>query len=340
MVHKGFKLVITRMFLEKYVEKSEKQSADEMIQLIQKAYRQNILDSDWLDEETKQNAIKKADAIKRYVGYPDFIFDDEALDNEYKDVLPVVHSTHFENVVEFNTITILNSQQDQEEDTWNFSPLLINAFYNPYYNSIWFPTGILQLPFFQDNRLAALNFGMIGSIIGHEIGHAFDNRGRYFDEKGEPRNWWSNQTSDVFSKKAECFETQYESFCPEYLQGGENDTFSCVDGSNTLGENLADSTGLIASFMAYKLWVQKHGAEKRLPGLTEFSPEQLFFISNAYMWCENIPADKWIERYQFDSHSPGKYRLEGTVSNNQFFREAFNCPLGPMNRGEKSCTLW
>lgn len=338
-----FTLGVTRLFLEKYIDKTEKLQADEMIQEIQEAYIQMLRESEWLDEETKNSAIKKAEAIRRYVGYPDFLYDEEKLVRYYQDVLPEIRSTYFENYIEFRKYTSgllrgVNRENVNEFEEWDLDPLMVNAFYEASKNSIWFPSGILQLPFFQNKRLAALNYGMIGSIIGHEIGHAFDNRGSTFDHRGVQNNWWTSETRKVFDERSKCFVEQYGSLCPEHFQG-ESETI-CINGNRTLGENLADYTGLNAAFVAYKSWVSKHGAEKRLPGLQEFSPEQLFFIGHGYIWCENVPADKWLDIYKYNSHSPGKYRILGGLSNNVFFRDAFHCPQGPMNRDTDSCTMW
>lgn len=342
-VNQIFMLGITRLFLEKYIDRTEKGSVDEMIQLIQQGYIQRINQTEWLDEKTKYSAIKKAKAIQRRIGYPDFIFDDVQLEKYYENTLPKIHSTYFENFINHyinSAVPVLLHFADETEpefEEWNTNPLIVNAFFRQDDNTIWFPSGILQLPFFQDKRLAALNFGMIGSVSGHELGHAFDDTGSQFDENGQMEIWWTNDTQSVFGEKLKCFEEQYNTFCPEFLQGEER---ICVKGSRTLGENLADHTGLNAAFVAYKMWVEKHGPEKRLPGLQEFSPEQLFFIGNAYLYCEKVPADKWLDQFQYDPHSPGRYRILGSFSNNVFFREAFNCPRGPMNRGNDSCTMW
>uniref|UniRef100_A0A646QJ69 Neprilysin n=1 Tax=Hemiscolopendra marginata TaxID=943146 RepID=A0A646QJ69_9MYRI len=337
-----YPMVAARLFINKYVDKENKAAAEELVQLIQQSYKEEIEESKWLDEETKKRAILKVDSIRRFVGYPDFIFDDKELENEYKDV-PIVKPTHFQNFLENQMIRYEKYREkykipDKESgDRWQSSPMEINAFYDPETNSIWFPAGILQLPFFDWKRLAAINFGMIGAIIGHEIGHAFDNYGSRYDEKGNLINWWTNQTREIFDQKAECFIKQYSKYCPEDRQAEE---YKCVNGTRTVGENLADSTGLKAAYEAYQLWTGKHGKEKRLPGLEEYSPEQLFFISYSYLWCENMPSDKWTI-YEMDSHSPMKYRAIGVLSNYEEFRKNFNCTAkGTMNRDSDSCVVW
>uniref|UniRef100_A0A646QCZ4 Neprilysin n=1 Tax=Hemiscolopendra marginata TaxID=943146 RepID=A0A646QCZ4_9MYRI len=341
-ISKHYPLVLTRMYIKTFVDRNSKETVDEIIKLVQEAYKQQIKESSWLDETTKQRALQKADAIKRFVGYPELIFNDTEIEDVYSHI-PKVYSTHFANAIEFNRITEYNKRKDvqsEKKGIWLIYPLMINAFYILPRNSIWFPSGILQLPYFAENRPAAVNFGTIGFIIGHEIGHAFGKRGSTYNENGDEENWWSNGTKKLYKERIECFINQYDFYCPEDLQGGKYDKRICVDGDRTVGENMADNTGLKAGFAAYKMWIEKHGEEKRLPGLAEYSPEQIYFISSAYSWCENIPTDKWLEKYEWDTHSPGKYRILGSMSNSEEFREAFNCPVGDYNRGNDSCVLW
>uniref|UniRef100_A0A4D5R9R2 Membrane metallo-endopeptidase-like 1 n=1 Tax=Scolopendra viridis TaxID=118503 RepID=A0A4D5R9R2_SCOVI len=341
-IQSAYPFAMTRFFVDKYIDPQSKETVDEMIQLVQKAYKRMIQKSVWVDKETKRNALKKANNMKRFISYPNFIFDDKLLEDFYK-YLPTVKSVHFENFLDTKanyTTTLLLEYETPTVYKWDFNPLEINAFYAAWSNSIWFPTGILQLPFFDVSRPAAVNYAMIGSIIGHEVGHGFDDSGKDYDDGGRLKEWWTQNTLEKYENRTKCFVKQYDNFCPEELYTGSDDDRICVNGEQTLGENIADNTGLKAAFTAYKMWIHKHGQENRLPGLEEYTPIQIFFISYAYTWCENIPIENWENVYADDEHSPAKYRVLGTLPNMREFANAFKCPVGKMNNGAKRCSLW
>uniref|UniRef100_T1IH90 Peptidase M13 C-terminal domain-containing protein n=1 Tax=Strigamia maritima TaxID=126957 RepID=T1IH90_STRMM len=186
----------------------------------------------------------------------------------------------------------------------------------------------------------ALNFGGVGSIIGHEIGHAFDNVGSQFDGNGSLWSLWSDNSKKIYDDKTQCYVDQYNNYCFQGVTGSSNNT--CVDGLFTVGENIPDNTGLHAAFNAYKAWIKMQKIEKQLPGLAEFTPEQIFFISYGYIWCEDTTVESWISSgdNKEDSHSPVRYRVQGPLSNFEEFAKAFNCNKGPMNRMDERCTLW
>ena len=214
---------------------------------------------------------------------------------------------------------------------WGMTPQQVNAYYNPLWNEIVFPAGILQPPFFHRDHPAAMNYGGIGGVIGHELTHGFDDQGRKFDPKGRLTEWWEPEVSKKFEKRAECVKDFYSDY--EVAPGAN------VNGQLTLGENIADIGGVKEGYAAYKAWEarQPQPPKPMVEGLTN---EQLFFVSWGQVWCT-------VDTEQFERmlvttnpHSPGKFRVLGPLSNNADFARVFSCkegtPMNPKNR----CEVW
>jgi predicted metalloendopeptidase len=207
---------------------------------------------------------------------------------------------------------------------------MVNAYYHPLHNEIVFPAGILQPPFFHRGFPAAMNYGAIGGVIGHELTHGFDDQGRKFDPQGQLNDWWQPEVVEKFSAQAQCVDDLYS--------GYEVEPGVKVNGKLTLGENIADIGGLKQAYMAYKLWKERHGApEPTVEGLTS---EQLFFVAWGQVWC--TLASPEIERVQVtaDPHSPGRFRVVGPVSNNRAFAEAFGCESDQAMSPDDICVVW
>jgi endothelin-converting enzyme/putative endopeptidase len=197
-------------------------------------------------------------------------------------------------------------------------------------NEIVFPAGILQPPFFHRDFPAAMNYGSIGMVVGHELSHGFDDSGRKFDSKGEMREWWEPAVAERFEKQADCLREQYSKF--------EAEPGLFLNGKLTAGENIADNGGLKQAFEAYKLWQQRSATpDKEVPGLTQ---DQLFYVAFAQGWCTLATPESDRVRVTTDSHSLPRFRVLGPVTNNAQFAEAFHCaPGAPMNPVEK-CVVW
>ncbi|XP_055908210.1 neprilysin-1-like, partial [Eupeodes corollae] len=191
----------------------------------------------------------------------------------------------------------------------------------------------LNLILIDKNLTRALNYGAIGTVLGHELMHGFDDSGRMFDRTGNMRQWWSNKTIDEYINRTQCFVEQYSQY--QLLDIGEY-----VDGELTLGENIADNGGMREAFYAYQKYVEKSGKEDRLPGMENYSHEQLFFISFGYLWCETLtPAAS--HHVLEDVHCPGSIRLKGVLSNSEEFANTFNCKRGSaMFPDNKKCKIW
>lgn len=210
-----------------------------------------------------------------------------------------------------------------------WKPLEINAFHIYTSNFIIILPGLLQVPF-HGTGLEVMNYAAIGSILGHEITHGFDDLGRKYDKDGNLDNWWTRTTTAKFLEQIKCFVHQYE----QYLEFEKK-----LRGKQYLEENIADNGGIRQSYMAYKKYKNRSGPESKLPGLEEYTDEQLFFISFAQIYCSNYTEEIAYELLSSE-HSPDKYRVIGSLSNMEEFSEVWHCPKErPMNP-EKKCVLW
>uniref|UniRef100_A0A672M9N3 endothelin-converting enzyme 1 n=1 Tax=Sinocyclocheilus grahami TaxID=75366 RepID=A0A672M9N3_SINGR len=321
------------LFVKATFDKQSKEIAEGMIDEIRTAFKDALDDLNWMDEQTRQAAKDKADAIYDMIGFPDFILDSKELDDVY-DGYEVTEDNFFQNMINFYNFSarVMADQlrKPPNRDQWSMTPPTVNAYYMPTKNGIVFPAGILQAPFYTQDHPKALNFGGIGVVMGHELTHAFDDQGREYDKDGNLRPWWQNSSVDAFKNRTECMIDQYT----QYTINGEH-----INGKQTLGENIADNGGLKAAYHAYRSWVQKNGEEKRLPAVN-LTNDQLFFVGFAQVWCSVRTPESAHEGLMTDPHSPPKYRVIGTLSNSPDFTEHFQCPLGsPMNSGHR-CVVW
>jgi len=216
-----------------------------------------------------------------------------------------------------------------DKKEWEMSQPTVNAYYDPQQNNINFPAGILQPPFYDNNMDDAVNYGAIGAVIGHELTHGFDDEGRQFDAKGNLRDWWTEADAKAFDQRASCLVNQY---------GG----YTAVDdiklnGKLTLGENTADNGGLR---LAYAALMEKL-AGKEAPARDGFTAAQRFFLGWGQIWCEGRTEEVARLRAQTDPHSPGRYRVNGVVSNMpEEFQKAFACTTGQPTVKGPACRVW
>jgi membrane metallo-endopeptidase-like protein 1 len=195
-----------------------------------------------------------------------------------------------------------------------------------------FPAGILQPLFYSQHFPKSLNYGGIGVVIGHEITHGFDDKGRQFDKDGNMMQWWNNATIRAFRERTQCIIDQYSRYKIDEVG-------LYVNGRMTQGENIADNGGLKQSFRAYRKWVSQHGEEPDLPGLN-LTHDQLFFLNYAQIWCGSMRPEDALTKVRSSVHSPGPIRVLGPLSNSWDFANAYGCPLGsPMNPTNK-CSVW
>ncbi|KAM7298085.1 neprilysin-1 [Ixodes scapularis] len=292
----------------------------------------------WIDNKTEEEAIKKLKTMDLKIGYPDWILNDTALEEFYEFVGDILPDTPFLEIQERVKDNIMLKQYQKlrqpndKANTWLMPTTEINAYYQDTSNTIGFPAGILQSPFYSEGLPRALNYGGIGSTIAHEITHAFDDTGRHYDSTGNLRDWWTAHTTALFEKRAECFVKQYGSIYDEQ-------THMKLDGHLTLGENIADAGGVKGAFKAYKRQT-KRVKERALPGLGVYTGDQLFFISFALSLCENMRTELLKDFIKYDAHSPPRYRVNTVLQNTEDFAAAFNCSKASKMVIDKKCVMW
>jgi endothelin-converting enzyme len=256
---------------------------------------------------TKVQAHAKLAKFTAKIGFPDKWEDWSKLDVKRDDLIGnILRATA---VAYDRDIAKLGQPVDRTE--WHITPQTVNAYYNPPANEIVFPAAILQPPFFNVDADDAVNYGAIGAVIGHEISHGFDDQGRQYDGDGNLNNWWTDDDDKEFRARTAMLVKQYSAFSPMPGQ--------FVNGELTLGENIADVSGIAMAFRAYKLSLNGHQA----PKLDGFSGEQRFFIGYAQVWARKYRDDELRKRLLTDSHSPNEYRVNGIVANQPEFYAAF-----------------
>ena len=303
-----------------------KARALELVNNLKEALADRIKTLEWMDEPTKQEALKKLAAFTVKIGYPDKWRDYSLLKIDRGPfVLNAIRADNFESNRELNKI---GKPVDRTE--WGMTPPTVNAYYNPNMNEIVFPAGILQPPFFYAKADDAMNYGGIGAVIGHEMTHGFDDQGRQFDATGNLRDWWSPESAAKFKERSQAIVTQYSEYEP--LPGLH------VNGELTQGENIADLGGVKLAYAA----LQKAQAGKPQPKIDGYTPEQRFFLSFAQIWRSKQRDEDLKLRLNTDPHSPAHYRTNGPLSNLPEFAKAFNLPdNSPMIRPpDKRVNIW
>jgi putative endopeptidase len=278
-----------------------------MVKNLLKAYAESIKKLDWMSETTKKQALQKVDKFMIKIGYPDKWRDYSTLKVVKNDLYGnVERATEFE----YNRLLHkLGKPVDRSE--WGMVPQTVNAYYNPSLNEIVFPAAILQPPFFNLNADDAVNYGGIGAVIGHEIGHGFDDQGATFDGDGVMRNWWTPEDLTKFKAKTEALVAQYSGFkaFPDLN----------VNGAFTLGENIGDLGGLSIAIKAYKMSLKG----KEAPVMDGYTGMQRVFLGWGQVWLDKQREEAMRSQIAGDPHSPAKFRINGVVRNVPEFYEAF-----------------
>lgn len=317
--------ILGRYYVESHFPGESKNISLEMISLIKQAFLENLPSVPWMDESTRIEAKKKLSLIEDNIGYPDKWTDYSSIWVESsKFIADILKLTSFSIKNEWQT---LNRPVDRFH--WQMTVSTVNAYYDPTLNTINFPAGIIQPIFFKKDYPAAVNFGGIGMVAGHELAHGFDDQGRQFDGTGKLRDWWPSEIVNKFTEKAQCLVDQYSQFKVGDLN---------VNGKLTLGENIADNSGIKTAYYAFKLWQKSHGVEESI--LPELSNEQLFFLSFGQSWCSKITPEYQKELIQRDPHSPAHLRVKVPLMNLDEFASAFSCPVGSNMNPREKCHLW
>jgi putative endopeptidase len=304
--------LLGQMYVDKHFKPDAKKRMLDLVNNLQQTYADRIRRLTWMSEPTKQKALAKLNTFMKKIGYPD----------KWKDYssLTIAKGNYVKNIMnasafEYNyNVSKLGKPVDRTE--WGMTPPTVNAYYNPAFNEIVFPAGILQYPFFSDDADDAVNYGGIGGVIGHEMTHGFDDQGRQYDADGNLHDWWTPEDAKNFLAKAGMVITQYNNYTVL-------DTVH-VNGELTQGENLADLGGINIAYEAFKKTKQGKSNEK----IDGFTPDQRFFLSWAQVWRAATRPEEMRNRIVTDPHSPNELRCNGPVSNMPEFYAAFGIKPG------------
>ena len=313
-------------FIDQTLGAEGKRRTKEMLAGIEKAMEADLQSLTWMTPKTKAQALVKLHAVINKIG-------DKAHWLDYATV-KIVRDDQFGNSMRTSEFASardfakIGKPADRTE--WQMSQPTVNAYYEPPENSVNFPAGILQPPFWDNKLDDAVNYGAIGAVIGHELTHGFDDQGRQYDAKGNLQDWWTEDDAKEFKQRAQCLVDQYGGY--ETVPGVH------LNGQLTLGENTADNGGVRLAYMALLDRLGKDvNAQKKIDG---FTPQQRFFLAFAQVWCQNMADEDARRRAQIDPHSPGEYRVNGVVSNMPEFRQAFGCKEGQPMAPQHSCRVW
>ncbi|OZF03396.1 peptidase M13 [Rhodococcus sp. 14-2686-1-2] len=305
---------VGKLYVERHFPADAKARMEVLVANLREAYRRNITDLEWMSPETRQKALDKLEKFTPKIGYPDRWRDYSAVEIEASDLLGNYRRGY---VAEYQRdLDKLGGEVDRDE--WFMTPQTVNAYYNPGLNEIVFPAAILQPPFFDSGADDAANYGGIGAVIGHEIGHGFDDQGAKYDGDGNLVDWWTDSDRTEFGKRTTALIDQYNQFEPKALPGHK------VNGEFTIGENIGDLGGLSIAVAAYKIALDG----KEAPVLDGLTGLQRVFFGWSQVWRTKARDEEAIRRLAVDPHSPPEFRCNGVVRNLDSFHEAFDVKPG------------
>ncbi len=310
-----------------------KASMDQLVVALEKSLGDDIKTLPWMSNDTKKAAEEKLAMIRNKIGYPEKWRDYSTLKVERDDLIGnLERSAVFERNYNLNK---LGKPVDEKE--WGMTPPTVNAYYDPSFNDINFPAGILQPPFFDPNIDPAVNFGGIGVVIGHEMTHGFDDEGSQYDGKGNLREWQTPADRKAFTERTDCVAGEYSGF--EAASAHDGIAEQKLNGKLTLGENTADNGGLRIAYMALldTLAAEGKNIDEKIGGYTE---AQRYFLGFAQVWCQNQTEQSARQSALVDPHSPGRWRVNGSVQNFGEFGKAFGCTKGQPMYPAASCRVW
>ena len=320
-------------WVKKNFPPAAKASMDQLVAALEKSLGDDIKTLPWMSDATKKAAEEKLGMIRNKIGYPEKWRDYSALKVKRDDLIGNLdRSAVFER--DWN-LDHLGKPVDEKE--WGMTPPTVNAYYDPSFNDINFPAGILQPPFFDFTIDPAVNFGGIGVVIGHEMTHGFDDEGSQYDGKGNLREWQTPEDRKAFTERTDCEVAEYGGF--EAAPAHDDAQQVKLNGKLTLGENTADNGGLRIAYMALldTLAAQKKSINDKIDGYTV---EQRYFLGFAQVWCQNQTEQSARQSALVDPHSPGRWRVNGSVQNFDQFGKAFGCTKGQPMYPAKSCRVW
>lgn len=300
--------MLGKLYVAQYFPPQNKARMEKLVGNLLIAYRTSIDTLDWMSPETKKEAQAKLATFNPKIGYPNKWIDYSTLSISKNDLIGNINrATQFEYD---RNLSKLGKPIDRDE--WGMTPQTVNAYYNPELNEIVFPAAIMQPPFFNISADDAVNYGAIGAVIGHEISHGFDDQGSQYDGQGNLRDWWTKEDHEKFSAKTQQLVKQYSTYSP--VPGYQ------VNGELTLGENIADNSGLAIAYKAYLISLDG----KPAPVINGFTGEQRFYLGFSQVWRNKMREPEAISRIKTDPHSPPQFRILGTLKNQPGFYKAFD----------------
>jgi predicted metalloendopeptidase len=300
--------VVGKVYVKEHFPPRSKVLMDELVENVRGAFKVGIDGLEWMGEDTKKQAQYKLAKFNPKIGYPDRWETYKGLNVDRDDLIGTIQSSRTWSWED----SIGQLGQPIDRDEWGMTPQTVNAYYNSILNEIVFPAAILDAPFFDPNADAAVNYGGIGAVIGHEMGHGFDDQGRKSDGDGLQRDWWTEADAEAYEARAKLLADQYSAFEP---LPGEN-----LDGRLGLGENIGDLTGVTMAYNAYK----KSLNGKEAPEIDGYTGDQRFFMAWAQVWAIKWREEALSAQIKNGPHSPGEYRANGIVRNFQPWYDAFN----------------
>lgn len=310
-----------KLYVNRHFPPEHKAAMMQLVADLMEAYRRSIKALEWMGDQTRAQALAKVDSFATKIGYPDVWRDYSALTTG-EDLMENVRAV--EAYEHDRALAKLGTPVDRTE--WFMNPQTVNAYYNPLWNEIVFPAAILQFPFFDPQRDAALNYGAIGAVIGHEIGHGFDDQGSKHDATGAHNNWWTDADRAAFEARTQALIAQYDEYVPVQFasDGGPH-----IQGALTIGENIGDLGGLHIGLKAYEIYLERNGLRPdEAPIIDGTTGVQRILYSYAHIWREKLRDEYMRMVIATDPHSPGEFRCNGIVKNTDAFAEAFNLSEG------------
>jgi endothelin-converting enzyme/putative endopeptidase len=319
-----------QVYVERAFPASSKQRVLQLVQDLQIVLAKDIEDAAWMTPATKKQAQEKLHATLNKIGYPDKWRDYSSVSVEPSNyLLSRQHTSAFEFQRWVNKV---GTPLDRTE--WGMTPPTINAYEDPQSNTVNFPAGILQPPFFDSQQEDPVNYGAVGAVIGHEIIHGFDDQGRKFDAKGNLRDWWTESDSKAYDERGKCIANQYTQEVPEAGPGVKQ------DGRLTQGEDTADNGGLHLALLALQSALAREGKSLSDKGPDGFTNLQRFFLSYSFVWCDQYRPELIRTLVLTNPHSYPKYRVNNVVSNMPEFKQAFGCHEGQKMVRQNFCRIW
>ncbi|TAL71681.1 MAG: M13 family peptidase [Rhodanobacter sp.] len=322
-------MALGELYVADHFPAASKARAQQLVDNLRMAYRTRIENLAWMSPETKQKALEKWASFTPKIGYPDKWRDWSGLT-----LVPDDYYANVQAARKFNyDYRVAKIGKPVDRDEWGMTPQTVNAYYSPQKNEIVFPAAILQAPFFSASADDALNYGGIGAVIGHEMGHGYDDQGSKFDARGNHQNWWTAADREAFSTRADKLVAQFDHYSP--LPGKH------VNGRLTLGENIGDLAGLNVAYDALQMALKKHPAEAKAK-IDGYTQDQRFFLNWARVWRGSIRPEAQLTLLNTDPHAPAQFRAIGAPSNMPAFAQAFACKAGqPMVRSaDKQVKIW